>query len=211
MSVDLSVLGRLVAPADPSSSGRDLRPERPRRMAHRVGRGPTRSTILARGFLPSGRAARLGWLAVGASAVFGLAIVLGRFDGLGGAVEPAPLAQPGPSAEAAGWPPPASSAVTIDPLDLATKFALVGLLLYGGLRLLRRYVAPTADRNGPIVVLASRPLGAKAALHLVAVGDRRLLVGESPSGLVGLTELVADELESDQVRTIESQRREVGR
>lgn len=93
-----------------------------------------------------------------------------------------------------GWPPPATTAPGLDPLDLGAKIALVGLLLYLALRLLRRFVAPVAAGNGPIAVLATRPLGPKVALHLVAVGERRLLVGESPAGLVGLTELAADEL-----------------
>lgn len=98
------------------------------------------------------------------------------------------------SPAASGWPPPGTAVVDVDAVDLGAKLVLVGLLLYLALRLMRRFVAPTGVRSGPIVVLASRPLGPKTALHLVALGDRRLLVGESPAGLVGLTELAADEL-----------------
>lgn len=123
--------------------------------------------------------------------------------GLGGRIAEIPSAAVAPAptpisleAGAEGsWPPPPTTSFAVDPLDLGAKLALVGLLLYLALRLLRRFVAPAALRDGPIVVLASRPLGPKAALHLVAIGERRLLVGESPAGLVGLTELAAEELD----------------
>ncbi|HWP63667.1 MAG TPA: flagellar biosynthetic protein FliO [Candidatus Binatia bacterium] len=101
-----------------------------------------------------------------------------------------------------GWPPAPPATVALDPFDLGAKLALVGLLLYLALRLLRRFVGPAALGGGPIVVLASRPLGPKSALHLVALGERRLLVGESPAGLVGLTELSAEELALDDIETV---------
>ena len=60
---------------------------------------------------------------------------------------------------------------------------------------------PEARRHGSNV-LESRTLASKASLHLVAVGDRRLVVGLTPSGMVALAELDAAELED--ARTAES-------
>lgn len=142
-------------------------------------------------------------IALGAAILIGVVglAVAGRAAGL---VAPDGIASAGDVAGPAtmttdqvggGWPPPPPATIAVDPLDLGAKLALVGLLMYLALRLLRHLVAPTALRSGPIVVLATRALGPKSALHLVAIGERRLLVGESPAGLVGLTELAAEELE----------------
>jgi flagellar biogenesis protein FliO len=46
-------------------------------------------------------------------------------------------------------------------------------------------------------VLESRTIAPKASLHLVAIGDRRLVVGLTPSGMVSIAELDAAELESE--------------
>ena len=51
-----------------------------------------------------------------------------------------------------------------------------------------------AKGTGTLSVLESRALGSKTQLHLVAVGDRRIVIGQSPSGLVALGELDAAEL-----------------
>jgi hypothetical protein len=182
-------------------------------MAHPAarGRGPGRRFLAARRGLVAATAAsaiwglvgpragwpRRRWLAVtGLAAVVGLLAVGRALADLGPAATLAPNQSAGPLAESTGgWPPPSPGVAVVDPLDIGAKLALVGFLLYLALQLLGRLVAPAGVRGGPIVVLASRPLGPKAALHLVAVGERRILVGESPAGIVGLTELTADELE----------------
>ena len=81
-----------------------------------------------------------------------------------------------------------------DPLDLLSKAAIVVALLYVTLRVLRRLQGGTTRGAGRIQVLESRPLAAKASLHLVEVGDRRLVVGLTPAGMVSLAELGADDL-----------------
>jgi flagellar protein FliO/FliZ len=79
-------------------------------------------------------------------------------------------------------------------VDLAGKGLLVLALLLITMRVLRRF--SSAGRSGParMVVLESRPLAQRATLHLVAIGERRLVIGLTPSGLVSLAELGADEL-----------------
>lgn len=82
-------------------------------------------------------------------------------------------------------------------IDLITKGAVVLGLLFITLRILGRVGTGTKKRGHRLEVLESRPLAAKASLHLVAIGDRRLVVGLTPAGMVSLAELDASELESD--------------
>jgi flagellar biogenesis protein FliO len=89
----------------------------------------------------------------------------------------------------------------IDIIDLVTKGGLVLILLFITLRVLGRMQSSNPRRNGRLNVLESRTLAAKASLHLVAVGDRRLVVGLTPSGMVALAELDAAELEDSQAET----------
>jgi flagellar biosynthetic protein FliO len=85
----------------------------------------------------------------------------------------------------------------LDLIDVATKCTIVLVLLFITLRVLgRMQSAGGPKRGGRLEVLESRPLAPKASLHLVAVGDRRLVVGLTPGGMVSLAELKADELES---------------
>ncbi|MBA3876299.1 MAG: hypothetical protein C0498_05075 [Anaerolinea sp.] len=79
-------------------------------------------------------------------------------------------------------------------LDMAGKGVLVLVMLLLTLRLLNRMSSAGGSAAAHLVVLESRPLAQRASLHLVAVGDRRLVVGLTPSGLVPLAELTADEL-----------------
>ncbi len=82
-----------------------------------------------------------------------------------------------------------------DLLNLGAKTLLVVVLLLVTLRVLRRVQgANPARASGQLSVLESRPLGPKTQLHLIAVGDRRLVIGQSPSGLVALGELDAAEM-----------------
>jgi len=120
----------------------------------------------------------------------------------------APLAPTGagltvPTAAPAPSPVPATPAALADDpafrgpdmLDLGAKTLLVLALLFVTLRVLRRVQgASPAKGSGALSVLESRTLGPKTQLHLVAVGDRRLVIGQSPSGLVALGELDAAEL-----------------
>jgi flagellar biogenesis protein FliO len=85
----------------------------------------------------------------------------------------------------------------LDLIDLATKCVVVVGLLLITLRVLGRMQAAGPRRAGHLQVLESRALASKASLHLVAVGDRRLVVGLTPSGMVSLAELKADEIEAE--------------
>lgn len=81
-------------------------------------------------------------------------------------------------------------------VDLATKGTVVIVLLVITLRVLGRMQASAPKKSGRMKVLESRVLAPKASLHLVAVGERRLVVGLTPSGMVSLAELDAGELEA---------------
>jgi flagellar biogenesis protein FliO len=82
----------------------------------------------------------------------------------------------------------------VDPLDLVGKGVVVAALLYLTLRALRHLQAGPSTGSHRLRVVETRPLGPKASLHLVAVGERRLVVGLSPSGIVSIAELDATEL-----------------
>jgi flagellar biosynthetic protein FliO len=82
-------------------------------------------------------------------------------------------------------------------LDLVPKALIVLVLLFITLRVLGKVGGGTAKRGGRMQVLESRTLAPKASLHLVAIGERRLVVGLTPSGMVSLAELDASELETD--------------
>lgn len=105
----------------------------------------------------------------GATAAAGAASVWGGGDAIGGV----------------DWP------------DLILKGTIVLALLFITLRVLGRTGAGAPKRGGRLEVLESRALAPKASLHLVAVGDRRLVVGLTPSGMVSLAELDATELETE--------------
>jgi flagellar biosynthetic protein FliO len=81
-------------------------------------------------------------------------------------------------------------------LDLITKGTIVLVLLFITLRILGRFGGGAIKRGGRMQVLESRTLAPKASLHLVAIGDRRLVVGLTPSGMVSLAELDASELDA---------------
>lgn len=81
-------------------------------------------------------------------------------------------------------------------IDLVTKGTIVLALLFITLRVLGRMGTGAQKRSGRLEVLESRPLAPKASLHLVAIGDRRLVVGLTPSGMVSLAELDATEIEA---------------
>ncbi len=168
----------------------------------------------------AGRARSRGW----ASPVrIGMASVLAVLAGIAiiGALSPSPVAGGAGSSAAAsgvGDSAAASSVVGsawgaaggIDPIDLITKGALVLILLFITLRVLGRMQTAGPRRGGRLTVLESRTLASKASLHLVAVGDRRLVVGLTPNGMVALAELDATELEDAQTAESPSGEPEAG-
>lgn len=79
-------------------------------------------------------------------------------------------------------------------VDLVAKGILVLALLLITLRVLRRYSTGANAPTARLIVLESRSLAQRATLHLVAVGERRLVLGLTPNGLVSLAELSAEEL-----------------
>jgi len=102
-----------------------------------------------------------------------------------------------PSAPAANTPTLADDPAFQGPnlLDLGAKTLLVVALLFITLRVMRRVQGGSAAKPGELLaILETRALGPKTQLHLVAVGDRRLVIGQSPAGLVALGELDAAEL-----------------
>jgi hypothetical protein len=127
------------------------------------------------------------WLAAGAIVVAALAV--GR---PAAPASEAPLfgarSEVGAAAEPIGGRSEAS-ALTPDPLDLALKGVLVGSLLYLTLRTLRRVQSGGSGAGSELVVLESRSLPSRASVHLIAVGDRRLLVGVSQGSIAPLADL----------------------
>ena len=81
-------------------------------------------------------------------------------------------------------------------VDLVTKAVVVVVLLVITLRVLGRMQATGPKKSGRMKVLESRSIAPKASIHLVAVGERRLVVGLTPSGMVSLAELDSAELET---------------
>jgi flagellar protein FliO/FliZ len=92
--------------------------------------------------------------------------------------------------------PLGAAAGSIDIVDLLFKGLLVIALLYITLRVLRRFQTGGTTAGARIRVLESRTIGPKATIHLVAIGDRQLVVGLTPGRLVTLAELSADELDA---------------
>ena len=132
---------------------------------------------------------------LGAVAAIG-ALTPARASGLSSGAAPSGAASSGAPVAAASQVGAAwSGAGGLDVLDLVTKGGLVLILLFITLRVLGRMQASSPKRAGRLNVLESRTLASKASLHLVAVGDRRLVVGLTPSGMVALAEMDASEIE----------------
>jgi flagellar biogenesis protein FliO len=150
--------------------------------------------------------------------------VMAAFVAAVGLFSPAQVAGTGPGASVAPTPAPsaaASAAATaapsivgtdwggtggIDVVDLIIKGSVVLILLFISLRVLGRMQSASPSKSGRLNVLESRQLASKASLHLVAVGDRRLVVGLTPNGMVALTELDAAELEAAEAAGAEASR-----
>jgi flagellar biosynthetic protein FliO len=80
-------------------------------------------------------------------------------------------------------------------VDLAWKLVVVVVLAYGVLALLRRYslVGLPGQRRGALQVQEAITLAPNRALYLVRAGNRRLLLGVTPSQITLLTELAPEE------------------
>jgi flagellar biosynthetic protein FliO len=89
--------------------------------------------------------------------------------------------------------------------DLIAKVTIVLALLFIVLRFLGKAGNGAKKKGGRLEVLESRTLAPKASLHLVAIGDRRLVVGLTPSGMVSLAELDAAELAASDAATADAQ------
>jgi flagellar biosynthetic protein FliO len=178
-------------------------------MAHRVA-GPVGSVMLAvrrlvvRAVQPLPAPLRRRPMLTAAAAGLATLVTVGsRLTGDPGAaatpaVDGSALANFGTSAGgafgAAASLPLGAAAGSLDVMDLFFKGFLVLLLLYVTLRVLRRFQTGGATAAGRIQVLESRTIGPKATIHLVAVGDRQLVVGLTPGRMVTLAELSAAEL-----------------
>lgn len=193
------------------------RRDRLERIANRAVRDAAAPLALARGVpsragLPAGRSRLLAVAAVALVALTALPALAGSgghpasaLDALatGPAVSAVSAVPADSSAQSAAAAAASAPAPTLDPLggmaglnpiDLVAKALLVLGLLYLTLTVLRRLQGGQATGSSRLGVLETRPLGPKASIHLVAVGDRRLVVGLTPGGMVALAELDASEL-----------------
>jgi flagellar biogenesis protein FliO len=145
----------------------------------------------------------------------GAAVLLAGTLGMASADRPS--ARPGPGFVASPWPGAASGvtatrtahaaadggglgtgalpagAVSLDPVDLVGKCLMVGGLLYVTLRVLRRLQGGAGSAGAELVVVESRTLAPKASIHLVAVGNRRMVVGLTQGSITTLADLGDDE------------------
>ncbi|MBX6771197.1 MAG: flagellar biosynthetic protein FliO [Chloroflexi bacterium] len=79
-------------------------------------------------------------------------------------------------------------------LDLAWKLLLVLALAFLATRLLRWLSSPTLTATSLLAILARQPIGAQQALLLVAVGKKRLLLGQTARQITLLAEIDAEDL-----------------
>lgn len=114
-------------------------------------------------------------------------------DGPSSFVDPATAGDAGSGAPVPSFGGPLDTGLS-GIIDLAGKAILVLALLVLTLRLLNHLSSAGGSAAAHLVILESRPLAQRASLHLVAVGERRLVIGLTPGGLVPLAELAADEL-----------------
>jgi flagellar protein FliO/FliZ len=133
-------------------------------------------------------------IAGGAAGLAGQGAGQGNRSALDALVAVAPAANGAVSADAG--PGSALLGGAINPIDLTVKGALVVVLLFVTLRVLRRVQGGSVPTDARIRVIESRTLGAKTQLHLVAIGARQVLIGATPGRLVTLAELSAEEVEA---------------
>ena len=135
------------------------------------------------------------------AALAGVAVI-GMLHPLSAAGGDQPAATPAATAAgAAGIWGTGDAAVGMNWMDLIPKVMVVLVLLFITLRVLGKMGNGGQKKGGRMQVLESRTLAPKASLHLVAIGDRRLVVGLTPSGMVSLAELDANELAAEESAT----------
>ena len=132
--------------------------------------------------------------ALAAVAVIGMAQPLSA----AGSGQPAPTSAATAATAAGGIWGTGEAAVGMNWMDLIPKVIVVLILLFITLRVLGKMGNGAQKKGGRMQVLESRTLAPKASLHLVAIGDRRLVVGLTPSGMVSLAELDATELQAEE-------------
>jgi flagellar biosynthetic protein FliO len=102
---------------------------------------------------------------------------------------PAAAADSAPAAPVTAGPP------TLDPLDVTVKAVFVLGLLVVTLFVLRRIGTGPRDPRARIAVLESRSIAHKAQVVLVAVGERRLVVGVTAGSMTTLADIDPADLE----------------
>ncbi len=91
---------------------------------------------------------------------------------------------------AGGSAPDASHSDFRAVLQMILCLAFVIAVAYAASLLLRRLnLGRLATRSGAVRVVETVPLGQGRAVHLLAVGDRRLLIGATPQGVTLLDEV----------------------
>lgn len=78
--------------------------------------------------------------------------------------------------------------------DLGWKLLLVLILAFLSTRLLRWLSSPTLAPASVLTILARQPIGAQQTLLLVAVGKKRLLLGQTPRQITLLAEIAESDL-----------------
>lgn len=106
----------------------------------------------------------------------------------------APVAAVDQAGTASAGTPLGGGAPRLDYADVALKAGLVILLLLVTLRVMRRFGAGPRDGSAQLTVLESRGVGPKSQVMLLAVGDRRLVVGVTPGGMTTLADLASGTL-----------------
>ncbi|MBS1254005.1 MAG: hypothetical protein MAG451_03061 [Anaerolineales bacterium] len=153
----------------------------------------------------------IGWLAV-LAAVLGLLLIVGLFWGRGGPAPEAPAASSSSDADGLVWPAAATEEPGETPVDdraiaaprvpaigdavgFLAKFGLVLVLLYGSLRVLRRFMLNQQGiaSSAHIEVLETKYLSSNRALYLVGAGPKVLLLGGTDQQITVLAEMTDGE------------------
>ena len=95
--------------------------------------------------------------------------------------------------------------------DLIWKLLLVLGLAVIATRGLRWLSAPQTGPNSPVRMIARLPVGPQQTVVLVAVGSRRLLIGQSPQQLTVLADLAGEDLDAALSAATESAASDPGR
>lgn len=136
-------------------------------------------------------------------------------QGAAPAASPPAPALPTPEPASAARPPELAPAEPFDwtaaLVDLAWKLAIVVVLAYVVLALLRRYslAGLPGQRRGALQVQEAITLAPNRALYLVRAGDRRLLLGVTANQITLLTELAPEEQRAPFAAALDAARADV--